>query len=210
MCWFINCRVTSHFLWRRGENGPGCWVLRPVDSDPNKCLFEWLLDTDLKVFIFQAVFPDPDPHVFGPHGSGSISQRYGSGSGSFYQQAKIVRKTLIPTVFWLRLDFLSLKNDVNVPSKSNKQENFFKNLFFVGILKVYDENSRIRIQDPDPDLNPDPLVRGMDPRIRIHTKMSWIRNTASRNIIWSGECWKFFGDFHCILVTIGLDSVPDQ
>jgi hypothetical protein len=49
-------------------------------------------------------------------------------------------------------------------------------IFFAGILKVNDENSRIRIQDPDP--NPDPLVRGMDPRIRIHTKMSWIRNTA--------------------------------
>jgi hypothetical protein len=30
--------------------------------------------------------PNPDPHVFGPLGSGSepISQRYGSGSGSFY------------------------------------------------------------------------------------------------------------------------------
>jgi hypothetical protein len=31
--------------------------------------------------------------------------------------------------------------------------------------------------------DPDPLVRGMDPRIRIqiriHTKMSWIRNTGS-------------------------------
>jgi hypothetical protein len=26
--------------------------------------------------------------------------------------------------------------------------------------------------------NSDPLVRGMDPRIRIRTKMSWIRNTA--------------------------------
>ncbi len=38
----------------------------------------------------------PDPHVFGP--PGSISQRYGSGSGSFYQQAKIAKKTLIPTV----------------------------------------------------------------------------------------------------------------
>jgi hypothetical protein len=41
--------------------------------------------------------PDtPDPHVFGPPGSGfrSSSQRYGSGSGSFYQQAKIVRKNL--------------------------------------------------------------------------------------------------------------------
>jgi hypothetical protein len=33
---------------------------------------------------------------------------------------------------------------------------------------------RIQIQDPDPD----PLVRGMDPRIRIRTKMSWIRKTA--------------------------------
>ncbi len=37
--------------------------------------------------------PDPpDPHVFRPpgSGSGSIIQRYGSGSGSFYYQAKIV------------------------------------------------------------------------------------------------------------------------
>jgi hypothetical protein len=54
--------------------------------------------------------------------------------------------------------------------------------FFAGILKVNDENGRIRIQDPDPDLipDPDPLVRGMDPRIRfrIHPRMSWIRNTA--------------------------------
>ncbi len=45
------------------------------------------------------VDPDPpDPHVFGLPGSGSTSQRYGSGSGSFYQHAKIVRKTLIPTI----------------------------------------------------------------------------------------------------------------
>jgi len=29
-------------------------------------------------------------------------------------------------------------------------------------LKINDENGRIRIPDPDP------LVRGMDPRIRIH------------------------------------------
>jgi len=46
------------------------------------------------------VDPDPDPHVFGPpgSGSGSTSQRYESGSGSFYHHAKIVRKTLIPTI----------------------------------------------------------------------------------------------------------------
>ncbi len=44
-----------------------------------------------------AVDPDPpDSHVFWPPGSGSISQRYGS--GSFYHHAKIVRKTLIPTI----------------------------------------------------------------------------------------------------------------
>jgi hypothetical protein len=43
--------------------------------------------------------PDlPDPHVFGPPGSGSTSQRYGSGSGSLYHHAKIVRKTVIPTI----------------------------------------------------------------------------------------------------------------
>jgi hypothetical protein len=41
---------------------------------------------------------DPDPYVFEP--PGSINKRYGSrsGSGSFYHQAKIVRKTLIPSV----------------------------------------------------------------------------------------------------------------
>jgi hypothetical protein len=70
---------------------------------------------------------DPDPYVFGPpgSGSGSISQRHGSGSGSFYHQAKkVVRKTLIPTVLLLLFDF-SLKNYVNVPSKSNIQINNF-------------------------------------------------------------------------------------
>ncbi len=46
-------------------------------------------------------------------------------------------------------------------------------------MKVNDENRRIRIQDPDPNPDPDPLVKGMDPRIRIHPKMSWIRDTAS-------------------------------
>ncbi len=52
--------------------------------------------------------PDPsDPYVFGPPLSRSqtTSQRYGlgsrSGSGFFYQQAKKVWKTLIPTVLWI-------------------------------------------------------------------------------------------------------------
>ena len=33
----------------RGENGPGCFAMRPVEGDPDLCLFQWLLDTDLKV-----------------------------------------------------------------------------------------------------------------------------------------------------------------
>jgi hypothetical protein len=45
-----------------------------------------------------SVVDSEDPYVFGP--PGSVSTRYGSssGSGSFYHQAKIVRKTSIPTV----------------------------------------------------------------------------------------------------------------
>jgi hypothetical protein len=56
---------------------------------------------------------------------------------------KIVRKTSIPTVLCFLYDFSSMKNDVNVPSKSNKQN--LEKTFFVDVLKVTDENSRIRI-----------------------------------------------------------------
>ncbi len=113
---------------------------------------------------------------FGPPGSGSISTRYGSGSGSFYHQARIVRKILIPTVLWHFYDFLSLKNDVNVDSKSNKPKNW-ENFFLVAILKVTDENSRIgsriRIRNR--------TVTRKDTRIRL--KMTWIRNTDMKIII---------------------------
>jgi hypothetical protein len=37
----------------------------------------------LTFILFSSVGNPQDPHVFGPPGSGSISQRYGSGSGSF-------------------------------------------------------------------------------------------------------------------------------
>ncbi len=65
----------------------------------------------------------PDPHVFGPpgSGSGSISLRYGSRSGSFYLQNS--KKNLDFYCFVTSFDFLSVKHDV--PSKSNMQKNFF-------------------------------------------------------------------------------------
>jgi hypothetical protein len=56
---------------------------------------------------------------------------------------------------------------------------------FVSVSVIYS------VADPNPDPpdphvfgllesnpNPDPLVRGLDPQIRIHTKMLWIRNTG--------------------------------
>jgi hypothetical protein len=95
-------------------------------------VFLGLLDLDPDLLVRGSVAdPDPpDPHVFGPPGSGSGStgQRYGSGSGScfgsgsFYYHAKIVKKNLDSYYFVTLFDFLSLKNDVNVASKSNKQK----------------------------------------------------------------------------------------
>jgi hypothetical protein len=71
---------------------------------------------------------DPDPYVFEPPGSGSVSQRYGS--KSFYHQVKIGRKTLsknsrktsIYTVFGILNDFLTLENNVYVHSKGNEKK----------------------------------------------------------------------------------------
>ncbi len=64
----------------------------PQLMDPN------LNQTYVGYYYVIVAGPDPDPYVFGPPGSGSVGQRYGSGYGSFYHQAKTVRKPLIPTV----------------------------------------------------------------------------------------------------------------
>jgi hypothetical protein len=79
--------------------------------------------------IFSSVAdPDPpDPCVFRPPGSGFGTSSLWYGSGSFCHQAKIVRKTLIPNTLGLLFDFLSLKTDVNIPSKSNKKKTFYLN-----------------------------------------------------------------------------------
>jgi hypothetical protein len=83
------------------------------------------------ICLFSSV-PDPDPldpHIFGPPRSGSDStiQRYGSGSGSFYHQVKIVRKTYC---FLTSFGLFIFEKDVNVTSKSKKQKNFIKKLVF--------------------------------------------------------------------------------
>ncbi len=82
--------------------------------------------------------PDPsDPYVFGPPGSGSISQRYRS--GSIYHQAKKARKTLIPRYCFATFFFF---NYVNVPSKSKK--------FFVASWRSVTKVAGSVNPDPDP------------------------------------------------------------
>ncbi len=69
--------------------------------------------------------PDlPDPHVFGPPGSGSGStrQRVWIRIRILLSSCKIVRKNLDSYYFVTLFEFLSLKNDVNVASKSHKQK----------------------------------------------------------------------------------------
>ena len=56
------------------------------------------------------------------------------------------------------------------------RKTFFFKLVFCGQLEG--QWWKYKYPDPHPNPDPDPLIRGMDPRIRIHTKMSWIRNTV--------------------------------
>ncbi len=60
-------------------------------------------------------------------------------------------------------EFLQIRN--------NGQNERFSDMKPVFPIRIHQINMFLGLPDPDP------LVRGMDPRIQIHTKMSWIRNT---------------------------------
>ncbi len=94
---------------------PFCWKFFPLSAfdifsrcsaaSPSKLFSATFSEAAELTASMTSMDPDPDPHVFGPlgSGSGSTSQRYGS--GTFYHHAKIGRKTLIPTILWLFLTF---------------------------------------------------------------------------------------------------------
>jgi hypothetical protein len=68
--------------------------------------------------------PDPpDPHVFGPPGSGSTSIEVWI--RILLSSCKNSKKNLDSYYFVTLFDFLTLKNDVNVASKSNKQKKLY-------------------------------------------------------------------------------------
>ncbi len=83
-----------------------------------------IMNSEQGIYLVCASVPDTDPQVF--RHPGSVGQRYGS--GSFYHQAKIVRKTLISTA-----------------SKSVSKQKNLKKKILLAILKVADKRTRIRI-----------------------------------------------------------------
>jgi hypothetical protein len=78
-------------------------------------------------------------------GSGSTRSTCFWASRILLSSSKIERKNLDFFCFVTSFGLFIFENDVNVPSKSNKQKNVIKNYFFVDLLKVNDKNSRILI-----------------------------------------------------------------
>ncbi len=114
-------------------------------------------------------------------------------SGSFYHQAKIVRKTLIPTVVWPFYDFLSLKNDVNVPSISINQiniEKYFLLPFWISLTKIAGPGSEsgsgsVSVSQSYGSADPDSSQNVTDPQHRIkvvkRTPLGLQRPASSKN-----------------------------
>jgi hypothetical protein len=71
-------------------------MLTNSDKDQTKACLSSIFNLPLSLLFISVGDPfpnlDPDPHVSGPPGSGSISQRYGSESVSFYHPSIIKQK----------------------------------------------------------------------------------------------------------------------
>ncbi len=92
--------------------------------------------------------------------------------------SKKLRKSLIFTVLGLLYEVLSLKNDVK-PFKRNKQKFRETKIIFCWHLEGYWRKEQ--------DLEPDPLVKGTDPRIWIHTKC---HGSGTRVTVGLCKSWK--------------------
>jgi hypothetical protein len=135
----------------------------------------------LKFFNVGINVPKPDPHpedpcVFGPPGSASGSVIFLYRSGSFHLWAQRWRKTLITTFLWLFYDFISLKNDINVPSKRNKNKNLAnKNKFLLASWRSLPKRAGSRAGSGVGSASGSVCQRY---RYGSETKISRIRNTG--------------------------------
>nr|WEY07736.1 sex hormone synthesis StAR3 [Sinohyriopsis cumingii] len=51
----------------RGDNGPGGWMFQPIENEPDRCLFTWLVNTNLKGWL---------PHAVVDQGFSSVLMEY--------------------------------------------------------------------------------------------------------------------------------------
>jgi hypothetical protein len=96
----INMEILIRSDRQRHNTGTGTYLVLPTNGTgtstyPVTELFVTIPDFVIgrTFYILSISVADPDPYVFGP--PGSVSQRYGSGSGSFYHQAKTLISTLL-------------------------------------------------------------------------------------------------------------------
>jgi hypothetical protein len=104
-----------------------------------------------------------DPYVLGlpdPHLDPLVR---GKDPDPSCHQAKMVSTTLIPTVLRLLYDFLSSKNDVNVPSKSIKPKKIFSSRRSLTKMAGSGSISQ-RYGSADPDTDSDSCQNLMDPQ----------------------------------------------
>jgi hypothetical protein len=96
-CFTLKTLLTISSIMKGGTFSPPA-VIRISCNYKDRCFCLTIVLPYTKTKMLQMVDSSvaADPHVFGPPGSGSIIQKYVS--GSFYHQAKIVRKTLIPII----------------------------------------------------------------------------------------------------------------
>jgi hypothetical protein len=135
--------------------------------------------------------PDPDPWV---------SDTYPDPDPIIGKQKKL--RTLIHTLLLRNLFWLFIFEKWCTFKKYLIRKKTLKKLVFWH-MKV--QRRKSQYPDPHPDSDPitypDPLVRGMDPqiRIRMHTKMSWICNIG-RSIV-SSATWQIL-DFEDLNVNL--------
>ncbi len=102
------------------------------------------------------------------------------------------KKNIGSYCFVTSFDFLSLKYDVNVPSKSNKQKTWRKK----NLILLTSWRSPTKIAGP----NPDPLDTGMDPHQNFMDTQQWKRIKGS---VMDPERWLLIRG-HCLLIHCAL------
>lgn len=62
----VSCQVADmppSKKYVRGDNGPGGWIFEPVENEPDKCLFTWIVNTNLKGWLPQTAIDQAMSYV---------------------------------------------------------------------------------------------------------------------------------------------------